>query len=396
MHLHTKLVTSGRTSAKKVGIVNTPVHHASTILFPTLAALREAQKDPIRNLLYGRLGTPSTFDLEDALADAEGGHAAIACPSGMAALAIALTALVKTGDHILVVDTVYDPVRAFLNHTLTRFGVEVTYYAPAIGSGISDLIRPETRLVLCEAPGSHSFEVQDIPAIAKAAHASDVIVIMDNTWATPLYFRPFEHGVDVSIQAVTKYIVGHSDCEMGAIICSEKTFPDIKQQATRLGNCVAPDDCYLALRGLRTLAARMPLHQAAGFRLAEWWGAQPEVEQVLHPGLPSFPGHDIWKRDFLGASGLFGVVFRKGTSEGAVRALVDNRRYFGIGFSWGGFESLILPTDPKKLHPETPWPYEGPSIRIHAGLENVDDLIEDLEEGMAAFRAEQAAEEAGK
>jgi cystathionine beta-lyase len=386
MHLNTKLVTSGRTTAKKLGVVNTPVHHASTIVFPTIADLREAQKDPHRNLLYGRLGTPSTFELEDALAEAEGGYRAIVCPSGMSAIATALTALVKTGDHILVVDTVYDPVRVFLSHTLNRFGVDVTYYQPGIGSDIAKLIRPETRLVFCEAPGSHSFEMQDIPAIAAAAHAGGAIVVMDNTWATPLYFRPFEHGVDVSIQAATKYIVGHSDCQMGAIICSEEHYLAIKFQSMRNGNCVAPDDCYLALRGLRTLAARMPVHQSTGFALARWWAEQPEVEKVLHPGLPDFPGHDLWQRDFSGASGLFGVVFHGFVTEQAIHALVDNRRLFGIGFSWGGFESLILPTDPKKLHPNTPWPYQGPSIRIHAGLEDAGDLIADLEEGMAALR----------
>ncbi|CAM5761660.1 cystathionine beta-lyase [Bosea minatitlanensis] len=386
MTLETRIVTSGRDAAKAAGIVNPPVHRASTVLFSTLAALREAQKDPVRNLLYGRLGTQSTFALQDALAEVEGGYAAIACPSGMAAIAVALMALVKTGDHILVVDTVYDPVRAFLAQTMARFGVEVTYYPPSLGGDIADLIRPETRVVLCESPGSHSFEVQDVPAIAAAAHAAGAVVMMDNTWATPLYFRPFEHGVDVSLQAATKYIVGHSDCEMGAIICTEAVFPAIKQQAMRLGICVSADDCYLALRGLRTLAARMPRHQETGLALARWFSQQPEVETVLHPALPGAPGHALWKRDFRGASGLFGVVFRDGVSEEGIRALVDHRRLFGIGFSWGGFESLILPTDPRKLHPNTSWPYQGPSIRIHAGLESPDDLIADLAEGMAALR----------
>jgi cystathionine beta-lyase len=386
LSLETQLVTSGRAAAKAAGIVNPPVHRASTVLFPTLSDMREAQKDPVRNLLYGRLGTQSTFALQDALAEIEGGHAAIACPSGMAAIAIALMALVKTGDHILVVDTVYDPVRAFLTHTMTRFGVETTYYPPSMGAEIASLIRPETRVVLCESPGSHSFEIQDVPAIAAAAHAAGVVVMMDNTWATPLYFRPFEHGVDVSLQAATKYIVGHSDCEMGAIICTEAVFPAIKQQAMRFGICVGADDCYLALRGLRTLATRMPRHQETGLTLARWWLDQPEVEAVLHPGLPGAPGHALWKRDFLGASGLFGVVFRDETTEEGVRALVDHRRLFGIGFSWGGFESLILPTDPRKLHANTPWPYKGLSIRIHAGLESPGDLIADLAEGMAALR----------
>lgn len=386
MTLETRIVTSGRAAAKAAGIVNPPVHRASTVLFPTLADMREAQKDPVRNLLYGRLGTQSTFALQDALAEIEGGYAAIACPSGMAAIAIALMALVKTGDHILVVDTVYDPVRAFLTHTMARFDVEVTYYPPSLGADIADLIRPETRVVLCESPGSHSFEIQDVPAIAAAAHAAGAVVMMDNTWATPLYFRPFEHGVDVSLQAATKYIVGHSDCEMGAIICTEAVFPAIKQQAMRLGTCVSADDCYLALRGLRTLAARMPRHQETGLALARWFSEQPEVETVLHPALPGAPGHDLWKRDFRGASGLFGVVFREGVSEEGIRVLVDHRQLFGIGFSWGGFESLILPTDPRKLHPNTPWPYQGPSIRIHAGLESPEDLIADLAEGMAALR----------
>lgn len=391
MKLDTTLVTTGRKAAKKLGVVNPPVYHASTVLFPTIGAMKETQKDNSREKLwYGRLGTPTTFALEEALAEAEGGFAAVACPSGMTAIAIALMAMVKSGDEVLVVDTVYDPARAFCEHTLTRMGVTVTYYPPAIGSGISEMITPQTRAILCESPGSHSFEIQDIPAIAMAAREKGVKVLLDNTWATPLYFRPFEHGVDVSIQAATKYIVGHSDCELGAIICNEETYPAVKEQTLRLGICVGPDDCYLGLRGLRTLAARLPRHQESGFKLAEWCQNQPEIEKVLHPGLPDFPGHDLWKRDFHGACGLFGVVFKPEITEKAVHALIDSRRFFGIGFSWGGFESLILPTSPGKIHPITPWPYEGLSIRLHAGLENVEDLVADLEEGMAALRKAQA------
>ncbi|WP_431283133.1 cystathionine beta-lyase [Humitalea sp. 24SJ18S-53] len=386
MRTDTLLATTGRGLAKKAGVVNPPVYHASTVLFPSLADMRIAQQDTAKNFVYGRNGTPSTFALEEALAAIEGGDRAIACPSGMSAIAIALMAVVQAGDHLLVVDTVYDPARIFLTHTLQRFGVAVTYYPPSMGADIATLIRPETKAILCESPGSHSFEVQDIPAIAAAAHAKGVIVMLDNTWATPLYFRPFDHGVDVSLQAATKYIVGHSDCEMGAIICTDAVFPAIKSQAMRLGTCVGPDDAYLTLRGLRTLSARMPRHQETGLQLARWLQQQPEVAAVLHPALPGSPGHTLWKRDFRGTSGLFGAVFHPGISEAAIAALVDHRRYFGIGFSWGGFESLMLPTNPRKVHPLTPWPYDGPSIRLHAGLEDPRDLIADLEDGFSLLR----------
>jgi cystathionine beta-lyase len=387
MRQDTRLATVGRGMAKQAGVVNPPVYHASTVLFPSLADMRLAQQDPTRNFLYGRNGTPSTFALEEAFAEIEGGDRAIACPSGQSALAIALMAFVQTGDHLLVVDTVYDPVRVFLTHTMARFGVTTTYYPPTIGAEIATLIRPETKVVLCESPGSHSFEIQDVPAIAAAAHAKGVVVMLDNTWATPLYFRPFDHGVDVSLQAATKYIVGHSDCEMGAIICTEAVFPALKAQAMRFGTCVGPDDAYLTLRGLRTLSARLPRHQESALKLAHWLQQQPEIEAVLHPALPGAAGHELWKRDFLGSTGLFGAVFRPEVTEDAVAALVDHRKLFGIGFSWGGFESLMLPTYPRKVHPNTPWPYDGPSIRLHAGLEDPLDLIADLEDGFAALRA---------
>ncbi|CAH1651239.1 Putative cystathionine beta-lyase [Hyphomicrobiales bacterium] len=389
MHYETRLLTTGRDPEAYQGVVNTPVFHASTVVFPTVAALQERQKDLTRGVLYGRLGTPTTFAFEEAMTTAEGGFRSVAAPSGMAAIAIALLGLLKTGDHLLCVDTLYDPARYFINDTLIRYGVEVTYYPPEIGAGIAALIKPNTRVVYCESPGSGSFEIQDIPAIAAVAHEAGAMVVLDNTWASPLYFKPFEHGVDVSIQAATKYIVGHSDAELGSLTATEEAYPLVKRQAMRLGICVGPDDCYLGMRGLRTLATRLPRHQDSAMRIARWLQEQPEVEQVLYPALPGAPGHEIWKRDFLGATGLFGVALREGIASESMIAMLDNRKLFKIGFSWGGYESLLMPSDPAHSHPNTPWRYKGPCFRVNVGLEHVDDLLADLEAGFEAMRNHQ-------
>ena len=388
MKYETRLLHAGRNPEAYHGIVNTPVFHASTVVFPTVEALEERQKDLTRSVLYGRLGTPTSFAFEEAMAEAEGAYRAVACPSGMSAIAITLLGLMKSGDHLLCVDTVYDPARYFINDTMMRYGIEVTFYPPEIGANIASLIQPNTTVVFCESPGSGSFEVQDIPAIAKVAHDAGAKVVLDNTWASPLFFRPFEHGVDVSVQAATKYVVGHSDAELGSITATEETYPLVKKQAMRLGICVGPDDCYLGMRGLRTLATRLPCHQKTALKLASWLQEQPEVEQVLYPALPGAPGHELWKRDFLGASGLFGVVLKENISRDAMIAMMDHRELFKIGFSWGGYESLLMPTDPAHSHPNTPWPYKGPSFRVHAGLEHVDDLLADLEAGFAVLRRE--------
>ncbi|WP_119458486.1 cystathionine beta-lyase [Rhodospirillaceae bacterium SYSU D60014] len=368
------------------GIINPPVYHASTVLFPSVAALEEAVRDRFDRVYYGRYGTPTTFALEEAVAALEQGDRAIALPSGLAAIAATLTALLKAGDHLLMVDSVYEPVRTLCNRTLARFGVTTTYYDPLIGAGVADLIRPETRLVYLESPGSLTFEVQDIPAIAAAAHAAGALVAMDNTWATPLFFKPFRHGVDISIHAATKYIVGHSDAMLGLVVTKDPHYRTIKASAQAMGYCAAPDDCYLALRGLRTLSVRLQRHQETGLALARWLRQRPEVAQVLHPGLPDDPGHALWRRDFSGATGLFSIVLNP-VSKAALAAMLDGMTLFGMGFSWGGFESLILPVKPEAVRTATSWSAPGPTLRLHAGLEDPQDLITDLERGFDRLRA---------
>lgn len=387
MKKDTKIVTAGRDPEANFGIVNPPVYHASTVLFPTVAALNEAVRDPYNRIYYGRFGTPTTFAFEDAVAALEGGHRAVAVSSGLAAISIALMAFLRAGDHLLMVDTAYSPTRKFCDGVLTRFGVETTYYDPLVGAGIAALMRPETRVVYMESPGSLTFEVQDAAAITAAAHAGGAVAMFDNTWATPLLFQPFAHGIDVSIQAATKYIVGHADAMLGAIIArDEKTFHALKSCAVAVGNAAGPDDCYLGLRGLRTLSVRLARHADNALTLARWLGARPEVARVIHPALPEDPGHGLWKRDFDGANGLFAVVLNA-YSDKAVAAMLDGLELFAMGFSWGGFESLILPAKPEITRTATQWDAPGPLLRLHAGLEDADDLIADLERGFARLTA---------
>jgi len=382
----TKLVTAGRNPEKQLGAVNTPVYHASTILFPSVAALQDAWQGKGDWLLYGRRGTPTTFGLQEALAELEGGYECRLAPSGLAAITTALLAYLEAGDHLLMVDSVYGPTRSLCDGMLKRLGVETTYYDPLVGSGISALMQPNTKVVFTESPGSVTFEVQDIPAIASAAHAGGALCIMDNTWATPLYFKPFSHGVDVSVHAGTKYIVGHSDAMLGTITTTEAAWPRLKEAHDLLGQCAGPDDVYLGQRGLRTMGVRLRQQQETGLSIARWLGDRPEVERVLHPALPNDPGHALWKRDFTGASGLFGAVL-KPCSQDAVTALVDHLEFYGLGYSWGGYESLIMFYDPTKMRTATTWDALGPTIRIHAGLEDPDDLIADLERGFERFNA---------
>jgi cystathionine beta-lyase len=369
------------------GAVNTPVYHASTILFDSLNAYedrhRYLEKDKV---IYGRLGTPTTFALEDAVARLEGGHAGIAVSSGLAAITSAILALVEAGDHILVSDSVYQPTRKFCDGMLRRLGVETSYYDPTVGSGIAALIRANTRLVFLESPGSLTFEVQDVPAIAKAAKSAGAAVLIDTTWAAALLSRPFELGADVSIQAGTKYIVGHSDAMLGLITTSEAYEQRVRLAAWQLGQCAGPDDVYLGLRGLRTLSVRLARHQKTGLTLARWLAARPEVERVLHPGLPGDPGHEIWQRDFSGACGLFGVVLRPPCPRAAVAALIEGLELFGLGSSRGGYESLVIASYPERIRSATSWDAPGRTLRIHAGLEDPSDLIADLEEGLRRFK----------
>ncbi|MBM3952136.1 MAG: cystathionine beta-lyase [Rhodospirillales bacterium] len=376
----TVLAHAGRDPTANHGIVNPPVYHASTVVFPTVAKLEASQAAPLDHIHYGRYGTPTTMALEEAVAALEGGDKAISVPSGLSAIACALQAFLNTGDHVLIVDSVYFPTRRLCNGLLAGWGVETTFYDPLIGAGIGDMIRPNTRVVFVESPGSLTFEVQDVPAIAKAAHARGAVTIMDNTWSAGYYFQPFAHGVDISIQAATKFIAGHSDAMLGVITVREKLYERVKMTAVNLGVCAGVDECYLGLRGLRSLAARMPRHQDSGLKLARWLKTRPEVARVLHPALPECPGHKYWKRDFTGASGLFSVVLKPFPKK-AVAAMLDGLELFAMGYSWGGYESLIVPIYPAKVRSATHWNHPGPAVRIHTGLEDPDDLIEDLAAG---------------
>jgi cystathionine beta-lyase len=370
---------AGRMSAEHFGVVNTPVYRASTILYPTLAKL-EASDAPYT---YGRKGTPTTKSFEDAMTALEGGKRTVACPSGANAVALAMLAVCGAGDHLLMVDSCYGPTRHFCDTALKRFGVETTFYDPLIGKGIEALFRPNTKAVFCESPGSLTFEVQDIPAIAKIAHAKGASVLLDNTWATPVFFNAFAHGVDLSVQAATKYVGGHADVMIGTVCANESHEARLVDAYTDLGLYASGDDCYLALRGVRTMPLRLKQHQETALTLANWLTAREEVDRVLHPALESDPGHTLWKRDFKGSSGLFGVVL-KSVPHKAVAAFMDGLELFGMGFSWGGYESLIVTSHCKRT--ATPFRGPGPLIRIHAGLEDAGDLIADLDKGLERLR----------
>lgn len=377
----TRLAHVGRDPKRFHGFVNPPIYRGSTVLFPSVASLEADDQE----FSYGRLGTPTVKALAQAIAELEGGHATVLTPSGLTAVAATLIALASAGDHILVSDSVYRPTRRFCDHVLKRLGVETTYYDPLLGAGIASLIRANTTVVFAESPGSQTFEVQDIPAMAEAAHAGGAQLVLDNTWATPLYFKPFTHGVDVSIQAATKYIVGHADAMLGAITASEAAWPAIARAHDELGLCPGPEDVYLALRGLRSLGVRLERHQASGLELARWLQARPEVARVIHPALPGDRGHALWARDFTGASGLFSIVL-KPASKQAVAAMLDGLTLFGMGYSWGGFESLIIPFNPSAYRSATKWKDKGPALRLHVGLEDIDDLKADLDSGFARLR----------
>jgi cystathionine beta-lyase len=378
----TEVVHLGRKPFEQHGFVNTPVYRGSTVLYPTLEAIR-AHAQPFT---YGRRATPTTKALEDAIAHLEGGVATILTSSGLAAISTAMLAFVESGDHVLILDSVYQPARSFADKMLKRLGVETTYYDPLIGGGIEKLFRPNTRLVLVEAPGSQTFEMQDIPAIAAAAHAKNIWVLADNTWATPLYCKPLALGADVSIQAATKYIVGHADAMLGAVTANAKAAKFIDEAKERLGTCPGSEETYLGLRGLRTLAVRLERHQRSGIAVAEWLAGRPEVDRVLHPALPGDAGHAIWKRDFTGASGLFTAVL-KPVPQKALAAFLDELRFFGMGYSWGGFESLVVPFDPTPYRTATRWHGPGQALRFHIGLEAVEDLVADLAAGFERMKA---------
>ena len=382
----TKVAHLGRDQDDSHGFVNLPVYHGSTVLYETYEEFLESEnRRKLRNqVLYGRYGTPLSFALESAVAELEGASAAITVSSGLASITESLTAFVKQGDHILVTDSVYNPTRKFCDGVLKRFGVETTYYDPLIGDEIKDLIKSNTSVIFLESPGSLTFEIQDLPAITSVAREHDIITILDNTWASPLYLKPFDLGVDVSVHAATKYITGHSDAMLGIISSTEECYDQIRDTVRLSGQCAGPDPIFLGLRGLRTLPTRLQRHWKSGLVIAEWLSQRPEVESVIHPAMSSHPGHHLWKRDFLGASGLFAFKLHP-VSETALGRLLDTTELFGMGYSWGGFESLLIPFDPRPTRTATKWDAKGPSLRIHVGLEDTDDLIANLEVGFEAM-----------
>lgn len=382
-HPATEVVLAGRNPSEQFGFVNTPIYRGSTVLSPTVADFLGKKG----RYVYGRRGTPTTESLATAITQLEGSAGTALLSSGLSAITTALMATVRAGDHLLVADTVYGPTRHFCDTILSGFGVEITYYDPLAGAKIADLFRPNTRAVFLESPGSLSFEVQDVPAIAEAAHARGAAVLMDNTWATPIYLRPHDFGVDLSIQAGTKYLGGHADANLGTISATADYWPRVKETAGSLGLNPGPEDVFLMLRGLRTLAVRLERHMVSGLKIAHWLAGRPEVLRVLHPALESHPQHVLWKRDFKGASGLFSVVL-KPYPAAAVATFIETLELFGIGASWGGFESLIIPFDCKKIRTATQWNPGGPTVRLHIGLEDPDDLIADLESGLKLLAAD--------
>ncbi len=380
--VETELTRLGRNPSAYSGFVNTPLFRGSTVLFPDAETLELREVE----YTYGRPSNPTTRALETALATLEGGARTFLTPSGLSAIATTLLTFAEAGGHMLIADSVYYPTRRFAGRVLKRLGVDVEYYDPLAGAGIAALLRPNTRLVLTESPGSQTFEVQDIPAICKAARDAGVPVAIDNTWGTPLYFPAFEHGVNISIQSATKYIVGHADALLGAIVCDEPAAAAVAWAHEAYGLCANGEDCFLALRGLRTLAVRMERHWHSGLAVAAWLSTRPEVGRVLHPALPGDPGHELWKRDFKGAAGLFSIVLKPYPKK-AVQRMLNALEIFGMGYSWGGFESLIVPFDCTQARTATVWKPEGPTLRLHIGLEDVEDLKRDLERGFAALAA---------
>ncbi|WP_066549941.1 MULTISPECIES: cystathionine beta-lyase [unclassified Sphingomonas] len=384
----TRLVTAGRRPEWTTGIVNPPVWRASTILYDSVADLRAtARSDTHHTLFYGRRGTPTQWALADALTALEpGAEATFLYPSGVAAIAAALLAVLSPGDELLLTDSAYDPTRSLATGLLRRMGIATRFYDPLIGAGIADLIGPATRAIFMESPGSLTFEVQDVPAIVAAAKARGVTTLIDNTWATPLLLPVIAMGVDYAILACTKYVVGHSDVMLGSVTAAPSRFAALRETSHQLGQCVSPDDAWLASRGLRTLGVRMRQHGASALAIARWLESRPEVARVLHPALPGCPGHDLFARDFRGSSGLFAFVLAGG-DDAARAALIDGLDLFGIGYSWGGFESLALPVDPARYRTATRWQAEGPVVRLQIGLEDPADLIADLAAGLDRFRA---------
>ncbi len=388
MKLATRLAQRGRRPRSRPGTVNLPVARASTVTFATLAELDATQKrfdagEPVPT--YGIVNMPLRVAVEELMVDIEGGHRAAAFPTGLAAVAAAIMTCVKAGDHLLVTDSCYSPTRRFCTRTMARYGVETTFYDPGIGADIASLMRPNTRAVFLENPGSHTFEVQNFPAIAQAARERGAAVIHDNTWATGIFFRSFDHGADLVVQAISKYPAGHSDLLMGAVVANEAWWPELRDTSRDLGQTASPDDLFLALRGIRTLEVRLRQHEKSALEIAHWLKTHPSVKRVLHPGLEDHPGHAIWKRDFLGSSGLFGIELAE-CSDDQLAAFVDGLEHFAIGYSWGGYESLVVPANIRHSRSVVPW-RGGRLVRLHIGLEDPKDLFADLVRGFDRMKA---------
>ena len=385
----TLLAHGGKARIEGHDFVNPPIVRGSTVLHASVADLKERSRryrtDEPGAVNYGLYGTPTHHALYELLTELESGYRSWAVSSGLAACSIAMLAFVRMGDHVLVSDSAYGPMRRFCIEMLPRYGVQCTFYSPTAGRDLETLFRATTRVLWLESPGSLTFETQDVPALAEMARSRGVLTAIDNTWATPLYFQPLKCGVDVSVHAATKYICGHSDTLMGTITCNQAAWPAMRQTLFNFGLNVSPDDAYIALRGLRSLGARLKQHRATAERLIEWLLAQPEVERILYPPLPEDPGHALWKRDMSGAPGLFGIVLKQDAGGARLNALVDAVELFGRGYSWGGHESLLVPVYPERS--VVPCPYDGRLFRISAGLEDADDLIDDLKRGFAALRA---------
>ncbi|OXX69099.1 cystathionine beta-lyase [Vibrio sp. V19_P1S1T109] len=389
----TLLVNAGRSKKWTNGVVNPPIQRASTVVFDSVAEKNHATVNRAnKTLFYGRRGTHTHFAFQEAMVEIEGGVGCALFPCGAAAIANSILSFVQTGDHILMVDTCYEPTRDFCEKIMKKMGIETAYYPPTIGEGIRALIQPNTKVLFTESPGSITMEVQDIPTLSRVAHEHNIIVMLDNTWAAGVNFSPFEHGVDISIQAATKYIVGHSDVMLGTAIANEKCWDQLREQSYLMGQCVSPDDAYLGLRGLRTLDVRLRQHAQNSLAIAHWLAEQPEVDHVRHPALETCPGHEFYQRDFTGGNGLFSFVLKSSDIK-ATTALLDGMQHFSMGFSWGGFESLILANEPKSFdslrtvaHPH----FAGTLIRVHIGLEDVDDLIADLKAGLERYSAQLA------
>lgn len=375
----------GSQPQRQQGVVNPPIYRASTVVFPTLRDLQQASANPFEGTYYGRFGTPTQFAFEQAMTELEGGAGAVTTSSGLSAIAVAFFSQVAEGDHVLVADSVYGPTRKFCDSVLARFGVEVFYYDPLIGADIARLIQANTKLIFLESPGSLTFEMQDIQAIVAAAKQASVITAIDSTWGTPIHFKPLQLGINISIHAATKYIVGHSDVLLGSLVCDEATFEAVRMERIRHGQHASADDCSLGLRGLRTLPTRIAQHQASALAVAQWLQERSEVARILCPMLPGNPGHEHWQRDFSGGCGLFSLEL-KPVLESALARMLDSLRWFGLGYSWGGFESLALPFDPVDSRTATLFKNSGPMLRLHIGLEAVDDLIADLDEGLSRLK----------